>query len=102
MRIVIAIDSFKGCVSSLQAGEAAAKGLREILPKETQIMVYPVGDGGEGTLEALAAQHTGSMQFTEVNGPLGKKDTFAMVPYPHRLCNYRTCRRLRADATVAR
>ncbi|MDE5628119.1 MAG: glycerate kinase [Muribaculaceae bacterium] len=73
MRIVIAIDSFKGCVSSLQAGEAAAKGLREILPKETQIMVYPVGDGGEGTLEALAAQHTGSMQFTEVNGPLGKK-----------------------------
>lgn len=46
------MDSFKGCLSSLQAGQAAAEGIREIHP-DADVEVLPFADGGEGTLDAL-------------------------------------------------
>ena len=50
--IIIAMDSFKGSMTSLEAGNAIKKAIQNIHPA-WNIKVYPVADGGEGTLEAL-------------------------------------------------
>ena len=52
MKVVIAIDSFKGSMSSLQAGEKIKEGILKIYP-EGQIEICPMADGGEGTVEAM-------------------------------------------------
>lgn len=52
MKIVIAIDSFKGATSSIQAGTAIEKGIKKYHADNT--VVIPVGDGGENSLQALA------------------------------------------------
>ena len=54
MKVVIAIDSFKGSLSSLQAGTAAATGIYRVDPK-VETVVRPLADGGEGTVQALTA-----------------------------------------------
>ena len=54
MNIVIAIDSFKGSLTSLQAGNAAAEGIRRVYP-DADIAVRPLADGGEGRLDAQTA-----------------------------------------------
>ncbi|WP_054744063.1 glycerate kinase family protein [Cellulosilyticum ruminicola] len=72
MKIVIAIDSFKGSMSSLQAGQSAAEGIKRVY-KDAQIEVRPLADGGEGTAEALTLGCGGELQKVEVTGPLGKK-----------------------------
>lgn len=53
MKIVTAIDSFKGSLSSLEAGKAAAEGFLRVFP-DAIVDIRPVADGGEGTCEALA------------------------------------------------
>ena len=55
MKVVFAIDSFKGSMSSLEAADAAEKGLLKVF-ETAQAVKIPVADGGEGTVEALAAQ----------------------------------------------
>lgn len=45
MKVVIAIDSFKGSMSSIEAGEAAAAGIRKVY-SEAKTKVYPLADGG--------------------------------------------------------
>ena len=52
MKVVIAIDSFKGSLSSLEAGEAAKRGILKCNP-QAQVEIRPLADGGEGTVEAL-------------------------------------------------
>jgi glycerate kinase len=52
MRVVVALDSFKGSLDSRAAGEAAAAGVRAADP-DASVVVVPVADGGEGTLEAV-------------------------------------------------
>lgn len=52
MKIVIAIDSFKGCLSSSEAAEAAAKGITAEWP-DINVIRIPIADGGEGTIEAF-------------------------------------------------
>ena len=47
MKVVLAIDSFKGSLSSLQAGTAAATGIYRVDPK-VETVVRPLADGGEG------------------------------------------------------
>ena len=54
MKIIVAMDSFKGSLTSLQAGEAVMRGLKEHLP-DAQIQVLQIADGGEGSLKAIAA-----------------------------------------------
>ena len=49
MKIVIAMDSFKGSLTSLEAGEAAAKGATDALP-DADLILMPLADGGEGTV----------------------------------------------------
>lgn len=70
MNITIAIDSFKGSLSSMDAGAAAAEGIRRIYPS-ANITVRPLADGGEGTVEALVAGMNGVMHSVTVTGPLG-------------------------------
>ena len=51
--IIIAVDSFKGCLSSKDAGHAAREAVLQVMP-DAEVMVIPVSDGGEGWLEAFA------------------------------------------------
>lgn len=66
--ILIAIDSFKGSLSSPQAGEAAADGIRRVFP-EAICEIRPLADGGEGTVEALTAGTRGQLCTVTVSGP---------------------------------
>ena len=70
MKAVIAIDSFKGSMTSLQAGEAAKNGILRVFP-ESEMVVCPLADGGEGTVEALTLGMGGELQSVMVKGPLG-------------------------------
>lgn len=69
MKIVIAIDSLKGSLTSMEAGNAIKEGILNVLP-ETEIVVKPLADGGEGTTEALAEGLGGEMVYVDVHGPL--------------------------------
>ena len=70
MHILIAPDSFKESLSALEVAQALQKGFSKSLPQAT-FDLLPVGDGGEGTLEALAL----GLQLTKashtVSGPFG-------------------------------
>ena len=70
MNIVIAMDSFKGSLSSLEAGNAVQTGILRAMP-DAQTTVRPLADGGEGTVEALTAGMGGSLVTVPVTGPLG-------------------------------
>ena len=72
MKVVIAMDSFKGSLSSLEAGEAVRRGVLKAMP-DAEVWVRPLADGGEGTVEALAAGMGGRLEPVEVTGPLGEK-----------------------------
>ena len=52
MNILISIDSFKGSMTSMQAGKAAEKGILRAMP-DADISICPLADGGEGTTDAL-------------------------------------------------
>ena len=68
-KIVIASDSFKGCLSSLEVARAAEEGIRKVLP-DCEVVGIPVADGGEGTTEALVAAMNGRFVSCEVHDPL--------------------------------
>lgn len=72
MKIVIAMDSFKGSLTSLEAGEAVAEGIRAVDPG-TELQVCPLADGGEGTVEVLAKGPGGRLESVKVRGPLGEE-----------------------------
>ena len=71
MNIIVAIDSFKGSLSSLQAGSAAEQGILRALPDAT-VSVRPVADGGEGTVAALVSGLKGKYVTISVTGTLGQ------------------------------
>ena len=71
MNVVIAIDSFKGSMTSLEAGESASTGIRRIYP-DADIAIRPLADGGEGTVEALTLGCGGTRTQVCVTGPLEK------------------------------
>lgn len=70
MKVVVAIDSFKGSLSSMEAGTAVAEGIYRA-DKEAEVTVRPLADGGEGTVEALTAGMNGRIERVKVTGPLG-------------------------------
>lgn len=76
-RVLLAIDSFKGSVSSLQAESAVAGGVLRVWP-DAQVSALPLADGGEGTLDAVAACG-GEIVTCEVAGPLGKRVAARML-----------------------
>ena len=70
MKIAVAIDSFKGSLSSLEAGEAVVRGFRRVFPDGTAV-VRPLADGGEGTVDTLTAGLGGRLVQADVTGPMG-------------------------------
>ena len=70
-RVLLAIDSFKGSVSSAQAETAVVEGVRRVWP-DVEVRALPLADGGEGTLDAVAACG-GEVVTCEVAGPLGNR-----------------------------
>ncbi len=69
MKIVIAMDSFKGSLSALEACQAAERGIRQQLPA-AEIVLCPLADGGEGTVKTLVTATGGEWIEREVTGPL--------------------------------
>ena len=69
MKIVVAIDSFKGSLSSLQAGNAVKNAIHR-LSDTAEVLVKPLADGGEGTVEALAEAADSEIVELKVKGPL--------------------------------
>lgn len=71
MKVVVAIDSLKGSLSSLEAGDAIRAGIQKVYPN-AEVAVRPLADGGEGTVEALALGMGGRLEKVIVADPLGR------------------------------
>ena len=70
VKVVVAIDSWKGSLGSLEAAASIAEGVQRVFP-EAEVLVRPLADGGEGTVEALVLGMNGRMVTVQVTGPLG-------------------------------
>lgn len=70
VKVLVAIDSFKGSLTSLEAGKAVKCGILSAMP-EAQVTVRAVADGGEGTTVALTSGIGGTFRTVSVTGPLG-------------------------------
>ena len=68
-KIIVAIDSFKGCLTSAEANQAACEGILAKMP-EAKVVQVPVSDGGEGWLGAFKAAMGGSIVEVNVKDPL--------------------------------
>ena len=68
-KVIVAIDSFKGCLTSAEANQAASEGILAKKP-EAQVVQIPVSDGGEGWLEAFSAAIGGEIVEVNVKDPL--------------------------------
>ena len=81
MNVIVAIDSLKGSLSSLQAGAAAKAGILRAIPAAT-VSIKPVADGGEGTVTALVSGLSGESVTIPVTGPLGEtvEATYGILP----------------------
>lgn len=79
-KVVVASDSFKGCLSSEGVADAVEKGIHEIYP-ECEVVKLAVADGGEGTMDALTATLGGSIIEAEVLDPLSRpiKAEYAII-----------------------
>ena len=71
MRILIAPQSLKGSLTAAEAGLAIAQGVQAVYPK-AEIVIVPIADGGEGTVQALVDATNGKIIQQTVTGPLGK------------------------------
>ena len=69
MKIIVAIDSFKGCLTSAEANQAASEGILAKMP-EAKVVQVPVSDGGEGFMEAFKAAMGGETVEVNVKDPL--------------------------------
>jgi glycerate 2-kinase len=72
MKVVIAIDSFKGCCTTLEAANAVERGIR-YYRDDIKTKILPIADGGEGTVETLVKSLNGKYIEVDVLNPLGKK-----------------------------
>lgn len=81
MKYVIAIDSFKGSLSSLEAGNIASDAIKSV-DNSAECKVFSLADGGEGTVDALVDGLGGEIVPLDVTGPLGKKvkSRFGFIP----------------------
>ena len=68
-KIIVAIDSFKGCLTSAEANQAACEGIVDKMP-EAKVVQVPVSDGGEGFLEAFQTAMRGEIVDINVKDPL--------------------------------
>ncbi|MBE6696883.1 MAG: glycerate kinase [Ruminococcaceae bacterium] len=69
MKVVIAIDSFKGSLSSIEAGNAVAHGIKRVYP-DADVIVSPIADGGEGLIDAIMLTLNCQKRTVKVHDPL--------------------------------
>lgn len=85
MKVVVAIDSLKGSLNSLEAGNAIKQGIKRVY-QDAKIIVKPLADGGEGTVEALVealvSGMNGKIETVVATGPLGDKieSSYGIIP----------------------
>ena len=72
MKVVIAPDSYKGCLSALEVAKAMERGVLSVFPS-AEVRKIPIADGGEGTVAALVTATNGQLRQAEVTDPLGNK-----------------------------
>jgi len=72
MKVVIAVDSFKGSLSTNEVNDAVEKGIRNVY-EDANIIKVPIADGGEGTVDSLVLGLGGTIIETEVNDPLMRR-----------------------------
>lgn len=72
MNVVIAIDSFKGSLSSVQAGNAIKDGVKTVF-HDAEVYISPIADGGEGTMEAIVGATGGEIVRIPVHNPLAEE-----------------------------
>lgn len=70
MRIVVAPNAFKGSLSAVEAAEAIGEGVR-VAMRDAELVLVPIADGGDGTVDALVAATQGERHTLRVRGPLG-------------------------------
>ena len=68
-KFLVAMDSFKGCLTSAEAGHAVSEGIKSAIP-DADISSFTVADGGEGMMEALTNACNGTFEEVRVTGPL--------------------------------
>ena len=80
MKFLIAADSFKGSLTSMEAAECMQEGIRRVFP-EADIRMMPAADGGEGTVATVLAGLSGTPVTETVLDPLGRpiQATFAIL-----------------------
>ena len=81
LKAIVAVDSFKGSLTSLEAGEAVRRGLIKACP-DAEVTVIPLADGGEGTVDSIAPYVDGITKTLSVRGPLGKMTEAAYIYEP--------------------
>ena len=72
MKVVVAIDSLKGSLSSMEAGQVIKDAVLSVKP-DAKVVVRPLADGGEGTTDSLIEGFGGEKVDVEVTGPMGQK-----------------------------
>jgi glycerate kinase len=72
LKVVIAPDSYKGCLSALEVAKAMERGVLSVFPS-AEVRKIPIADGGEGTVAALVTATNGQLRQTKVTDPLGNK-----------------------------
>ena len=73
MKIVIAPDSFKESLSAQQVAEAIKRGFQQSIA-DVECLLCPVGDGGEGTVDAIRHSLDLEEKWIQVTGPFGQKE----------------------------
>lgn len=81
IKVTVAVDSFKGSMSSMEAGNAVREGILCVKP-DAEVTVFPVADGGEGTVEALSyGKSNQQRRDIRVTGPLGNPVEASYITY---------------------
>ena len=76
MRILVALDKFKGSLTAAEAGEAVRRGLMR-LGLDAEIDICPIADGGEGTTEAVVTALGGRMEILDTQDAQGRENAAA-------------------------
>ena len=71
MRVLIAMDSFKGNLTGLEASQTVSAGVQRACPW-ADVRIVPIADGGEGTVDAFVHSLHGQTVKSAVRGPLGE------------------------------
>ena len=71
MRILVAPDKFKGCLTATEVAKEIASGVREILPR-AEVKELPIADGGEGTAEVIGNALGATWVTCRVHDPIGR------------------------------